>query len=322
MDGLQTTLKTLEVDATDHTHPPNVVHFKQVPSSGTSQLQSDYELLNALQTTLDPIKLIELFSQQAQSLVGFNGIVYEHKKRNIRVFVGQEATHNLSYNLIVEGQQMGNLSLYRDSTFSDKESAVVEHLLCNLVYSLRNALLYLDAVQNSQTDPVTDTLNRSAFSATLQQEVSLAQRGGHPLSLIVLDIDNFKLINDSHGHAVGDRALKAAAKIILENIRQSDSLFRYGGDEFTIILRQTAARGACQLAERIRASIENLSYFDARQKVSFTMSLGVASFRPQDNEDILFQRADAALMHAKKMGRNQVSCAEDFAKESEREDED
>ncbi|HBC56666.1 MAG TPA: hypothetical protein DCZ03_05820 [Gammaproteobacteria bacterium] len=180
----------------------------------------------------------------------------------------------------------------------------------------------MDAVQNSQTDPVTDTLNRAAFSATLQQEVSLAQRGGSPLSLIVLDIDNFKLINDSHGHAVGDKALKAASKIILESIRQSDSLFRYGGDEFTIVLRQTASRGACQLAERIRSSIENLSYFDARRKVNFSVSLGVANFRPQDSEEILFQRADTALMHAKKMGRNQVVCAEDFASDSKQEEED
>jgi diguanylate cyclase (GGDEF)-like protein len=155
------------------------------------------------------------------------------------------------------------------------------------------------------TDPMTKVLNKRAFSAHLQEAIeSLPQS---PLSLIVFDIDYFKNINDTFGHQAGDRALKAIAEQAATVLRQNDTLFRYAGDEFVIVLLQTRLKDAAAVAERVRRSAESIRFtWRGEKEKSVSLSLGVSQAQKDDNADSLFQRADEALLEAKQAGRNRV----------------
>jgi diguanylate cyclase len=155
------------------------------------------------------------------------------------------------------------------------------------------------------TDPMTKVLNKRAFSTHLQEAIqSLPQ---NPLCLIVFDIDYFKNINDSFGHQAGDRALKAIAEQAATVLRQNDTLFRYAGDEFVIVLLQTKLKDAAAVAERVRQSAESIRFtWRGEKEKSVSLSLGVSQAQKDDTADSLFQRADEALLEAKQAGRNRV----------------
>ena len=163
----------------------------------------------------------------------------------------------------------------------------------------------------SDTDDLTGVYNMRAFSAILRRNFQQSVRHGHPLSLVMLDSDNLKAVNDTHGHEAGNRLLQHLIRKVSEELRRSDIIARYGGDEFTILLPETDGRGALETAERIRKSIET-SQFDVRgTHLSTTVSLGLASY-PEDggNIDIIVDKADRALYRAKQRGRNQTATYE------------
>ncbi len=153
------------------------------------------------------------------------------------------------------------------------------------------------------TDRLTQTYNRLKFEEIIRKEIEMVRRYGHLLSLIILDIDRFKEVNDTYGHVAGDNVLKTVAGIVKESIRETDSLVRWGGEEFIIITPGTSLEGAADLAERIRAAVEN---FNFDQVKSVRISLGVTQFVEHDTENTLLRRADDAMYTAKKKGRNRV----------------
>ncbi len=163
----------------------------------------------------------------------------------------------------------------------------------------------------SDTDELTGVYNMRAFSAILRRTFQQCVRHDHPLSIVMLDSDNLKAVNDAHGHEAGNRLLQHLIRKVSEELRRSDTIARYGGDEFTILLPETDRKGAIETAERIRKSIET-SQFDVRgTNVTATVSLGVAGY-PEDggNVDIIIDKADKALYRAKKRGRNQTATYE------------
>lgn len=154
------------------------------------------------------------------------------------------------------------------------------------------------------TDPLTNAYNRRKFSEVLDQEIKRVERYDRSFSIVLLDIDNFKKINDMHGHDVGDFVLKRVTELVRENIRDVDILSRYGGEEFVIILPETSIKGAMVVAERIRKVIESACF----DKVGhITVSAGVSDFMQGDNSESVFKKADNALYIAKNEGRNRVS---------------
>lgn len=161
----------------------------------------------------------------------------------------------------------------------------------------------------SITDSLTGLLNRRYFQERMSEEIERSRRHHLPLSLIMMDIDNFKSVNDTYGHLVGDEALKITARAIRNCIRTIDVPARYGGEEFTVILPQTAKSDATVIAERICSEVGRLDFpFEqAARKLSFSMSLGLATF-PDDAEglDDLVRNTDIALYQAKAQGKNQV----------------
>ncbi len=173
---------------------------------------------------------------------------------------------------------------------------------------LKNTLDYTQAIQSALHDPLTGALNRFSMNSIFNREMELSNRNKTPLSLIALDIDFFKQVNDTYGHATGDCVLKHLTECIRQFTRTTDALFRYDGEEFTLLLNNTSLEGARQLAERIRETVQNTPCICNGQNIYITVSMGISLFQPEDSQTSLFERADQALYQAKKSGRNQVIC--------------
>ena len=265
-------------------------------------------LSGLLQTTLEIDELLSLFSRELNRIVKVDGLDYSFPELKIDISLGDKTTHSCRYTLIVADEDQGELMFFRQYAFEDEELQTIENLLAALLYPLRNTLLYFRALQTSITDPLTGVGNRNAMNNAMQRELSRARRHHTPLSLILLDIDHFKKINDEHGHLYGDRALHAVAQCAKKSIRTCDMIFRYGGEEFLIMLTGTELTGAQQLAERLRAGIEEMVPIQEKD-FRLTVSLGVTMFAIQEDGTSLFQRVDSALYQAKENGRNQAVTA-------------
>jgi diguanylate cyclase (GGDEF)-like protein len=156
----------------------------------------------------------------------------------------------------------------------------------------------LMTLTDSRRDALTGVCNRRGLDRALAAQLAVMDRYGAPCSLMLLDVDSFKNVNDQQGHLCGDQILCDLAKLLEEEAREVDVLARYGGDEFTIVMTQTNLEGALVLAERVRVKVE--------QSMSITISGGVASAKKNDTPAELFRRADVALYSAKVAGRNRI----------------
>lgn len=159
----------------------------------------------------------------------------------------------------------------------------------------------------SKNDHLTQLPNRQGFSDKLKQELSRAERYGHPISIAILDIDFFKKINDQFGHLVGDKVLKVIAKEMTKVCRETDYLARYGGEEFILLLPETQLKDAFAAVEKIRAHIERCPFHFQSKPVPITVSAGVAERTAGESNETWLQRADEKLYNSKKQGRNRVS---------------
>lgn len=158
-------------------------------------------------------------------------------------------------------------------------------------------------------DSLTGIWNRGAFDKRLGEEVSRARRSGRPLSLMFLDVDHFKRLNDTYGHQAGDRVLVSVAKLIGGGLRAHDFLARYGGEEFVVLMPDTGAAPALQVAERVREAIATASFRFQGQPVGVTLSAGVSDLLEGEEAETLLERADKALYRAKHDGRNRCVSA-------------
>lgn len=165
--------------------------------------------------------------------------------------------------------------------------------------------------RRADTDPLTGLANRRRFDESLQRELSQSDRFGHPVSLVLVDLDHFKHVNDSHGHEAGDAVLRAVARMLADGVRTVDLCARFGGEELAILLPQTTAVGAYELADRLRRRIAGRPIRVNDSEIVVTASFGVASYPDVvRSRDALFPAADAALYGAKHDGRNRVKLAD------------
>ncbi|QXI30203.1 GGDEF domain-containing protein [Pseudomonas vanderleydeniana] len=286
--------------------------FGQAPSlfhRPTTLTQLRQQLMLQLQTSLEPERIMGLFFREIQRLVPLQSLVYVHQPSDLRLEFGQRGHHSVSYSLSHEGEHMGELLFRRSQRFTEQELGNLESLLSCLLYPMRNALLYRAATQSALRDPLTETGNRIAMDQTLQREIDLARRHSQPLSLLMLDIDHFKRINDSYGHTAGDQVLKAVANSIKEQLRNIDMIFRYGGEEFLIVLSNTGREAAAMVGERLRHAAQSRDYAANEQTIALTVSLGCATLLPGESLQSLLRRADGALYVAKREGRNRLAMA-------------
>lgn len=158
----------------------------------------------------------------------------------------------------------------------------------------------------AQTDALTGVPNRLGYEQRVAQEFARWKRFNNPLVLIVCDVDFFKRINDDYGHAAGDKALKTIAKILSNNIRETDYLARYGGEEFVLVMPGANKDTAKTVGEKLRSAVENSGFHFKGEPLTITMSCGIAEFKEGDAPLTVFERADKALYEAKETGRNKV----------------
>ena len=268
-------------------------------------------LSGKLQTTLELSQLLEIFFEEIQQAVLVDGISFSHNAHNLLLSYGRNSVHSASYRLQTQQDYMGDLAFHRSTRFREHELANLEGLLTTLVYPMRNALRYHEALAAAFRDPLTGAGNRVALDKTLQREIELTKRHGQQLSILMLDLDHFKLVNDEFGHSMGDKVLKEAVTCITGCIRQTDMCFRYGGEEFLVMLSNAEHAGALRIAERIRMSISSLAFSNEKGRLQVTTSSGCATLTMEDSMDSLVQRADKALYQAKHNGRNRVVCDTD-----------
>lgn len=266
-----------------------------------------YRLLTQLQTTLELDQLLDLFYQELQSRLQLSGLRYVNEARQLQRLVGKSASHSCGYRLITRQGDFGELVVYRGKRFGEDELSTIEFLISTLLYPLRNALHYHDALQSAITDPLTGAGNRIALDTALEREICLARRHQQPLSLLVIDIDKFKRINDEHGHSAGDEVLKTLVALLKTVHRSTDTCFRFGGEEFVVILNRTDGKGAEIIAERLRHAVEISPVSYQEHSLNITVSIGIASYCETDTQDSLFNRADKALYAIKQIGGNQVT---------------
>ncbi|MDH5544691.1 MAG: GGDEF domain-containing protein [Gammaproteobacteria bacterium] len=264
-------------------------------------------LSSRLQSTLDVYTLIESFDRELKSLVQFSSVTYSNEALSLIRTLGNPAQHSLRYRLVLPDHEiLGLIEVTSVARFSPEDIELIEFMISNLVYPLRNALLYYRAQQAAYKDSLTGFNNRAMFELSLEREISLARRHSSPLSLLCIDIDHFKKFNDLHGHLVGDKVLKAVAEGIGVCIRGSDVVFRYGGEEFVVLLSNTNIVGACNLAERIRRRISSSFCIHNDQQLAVTVSIGAVALAEEAGWREFFEKADKALYTAKRCGRNCV----------------
>jgi diguanylate cyclase (GGDEF)-like protein len=235
----------------------------------------------------------------------------EHEAASERVTgAGSVLVHPLAE---AGGELVGSLSVWRTTgPFRDRERDLFHYLAGQAAISLDNVALHEAVQRQAVTDELTGLYNHRRFQEGLATEIERARRFGQGLGLVMLDIDNFKAVNDTYGHQVGDRVLAEVAGVLREYSREIDEPARYGGEELAVVLPGTDLEGAYNLAERVRAGIEALEFpLDGRGTLRVTASFGVAAL-PESAHDqsSLIAAADAALYEAKRSGKNRTVRAE------------
>jgi len=229
--------------------------------------------------------------------------------------VGIEAGTILAVPVAGETGEAGVCFLLEDGRdFDERELELAALIRSYAVGALHNAEAYQRAKERAFIDDVTEVYNARYLVSATETEVRRAQRYEHPLSVLFLDLDRFKLVNDRYGHLVGSQTLRNLSQLLLGCVRQVDTLARYGGDEFTILLTDTAHKPAMAVAERIRRSVEEYLFEVGRGgNLRLTISIGVASFPDHaDDRESLLDAADKAMYRAKSKGRNRVCSAGDL----------
>ena len=232
------------------------------------------------------------------------------------VSVHGPGVHALSIGLrsLVDGPEyLGAISIARHgSAFTSEEEDLLEYLAGQAVVSIENASLHETVERQAVTDELTGLANVRAFTSILDREIERRRRFEHPVGLVMIDLDDFKRVNDTYGHQQGDEVLAHVAWVLRDASRDLDTVARYGGEELAVVLPQTDASGAAQLAERMRQAIEGLHIprLGATGTIEVTASFGVASM-PENalDRNELIAAADGALYAAKAAGRNRIERA-------------
>jgi diguanylate cyclase (GGDEF)-like protein len=207
-------------------------------------------------------------------------------------------------------ETIATIALSVKGTGDPQDARILDVIARELGGPLRMAMLVEEAQHAATTDPLTGIMNRRAFLSALDVEQSRSERHGYPMSLLLLDVDHFKAINDEHGHATGDQVLATLGRLLAHEVRKTDFVGRWGGEEFVVVLSGADEEGARIGAERIRRSVEAMETVDDQRNVfHVTVSIGVSCLEINDNAEILIDRADRAMYQAKASGRNKVVVA-------------
>lgn len=202
-------------------------------------------------------------------------------------------------------------NIYTQKPITSDDIRIFSMLADQAALAIENSRLYEMTVQKSHSDSITDLWNHGFFQELLSQALEDAKTNNHPLSLLMIDIDNFKTLNDTFGHQKGDAVLTELARILKESSREADYICRYGGEEFSIILKQTGKAQGFEIAERIRSKVQQHNFNSlVNPEIKMTVSIGLAAFREDSqSKEELIANADKAMYVAKFSGKNKTCAA-------------
>jgi diguanylate cyclase (GGDEF)-like protein len=268
----------------------------------------------ALTATHDPEQLIRVVVESAVEVTGASGgVVLGLEGEIARAGDPDAGAERLAFPLRVGASDFGSLVIAGDS-FDAGQVETAASLAAQVVVALENARLHRLVQHQAMADSLTGLANRRSLEETLRSELARAARFGDSVCVVFADLDNFKLVNDRHGHAAGDEVLKAFAITLRRTVRESDVAARWGGEEFALVLTGTDAPGGAHLAERARLEIESRPIrMPDGEELFVTASFGVASFPECEELGELLAAADSALYAAKRAGRNQVVVSTESA---------
>ncbi|HCS39643.1 MAG TPA: hypothetical protein DIW44_08665 [Anaerolineaceae bacterium] len=228
------------------------------------------------------------------------------------VMVGDNTNSDISQSILVVPLKIGSKSIgvisaqsYKPNMYTNSDRETLELLAANVAIAIENARLFDEVQKLAITDPLTNLNNRRKFEELATKEFERSIRYNRPLCVIMIDLDQFKQVNDTYGHLIGDHVLASLADLCKKNLRNIDILARYGGEEFIIVLPETTATQALISAERLRRDCEENAVETVQGPIKFTISLGLAELNKTCKTlEELVDRADQALYESKRTGRN------------------
>ncbi len=242
----------------------------------------------------------------------FNTFDSDKVKELDAVIIGDDADPEISQSILVVPLKIGAKSIgvisaqsYKPNMYTNSDRETLELLAANVAIAIENARLFDEVQKMATTDPLTSLYNRRKFEELASKEFERSLRYTRPLCAIMIDLDQFKLVNDQYGHLIGDQVLTSLAKLCKKSLRNIDILARYGGEEFIIIMPETTAKEALKSAERMRQDFGQNKLETVHGPISITISLGLADLtKTCDSLETLIDRADQAMYESKRTGRN------------------
>jgi len=249
-------------------------------------------LAEQLQTSLDLTDLLNIFAMEAAKFVDFSGLYFKQGELTSQARGSKLAKNERIFELKINRQYLGTLTYAVNSAISITNYKILTELHQLLIHPINNAITYQQAISMAMHDSLTSLGNRRYFDQQVKRAMHRANRQGSQVGLIICDLDKFKAINDTHGHHVGDEVLIQFSQALRESVRDSDCLFRFGGDEFSILVEDASDNSLQTIETRIDEAIKKNPLL---AKYHIACSLGCTFMTRGDNEKSLFERADAIL---------------------------
>lgn len=267
------------------------------------------ETVNQLNSSLNIELILISFSTRLQQAMDITYFQYINPEINYSFEQGKKGPFQFKLNLSTDELSLGQIIIHRHIPFRLYDEQLLKKLTQLLAHPLKNGIAHYHALQAALYDPLTHLRHRRSLKEILQSNVNDCHKYHTPLSVLLCDIDDFKAINDTYGHLIGDEVIKKTSQIIQKRIRKTDVAFRIGGEEFLILLPNTSLITASQIAERLRKKIEQTVLWVTNKPIHFTISLGVSCYSKEERHNDLIQQADRALYMAKVLGKNSVCMA-------------
>lgn len=253
-------------------------------------------LTEQLQTSLELNTLLNIFAMEAAKYVDFSGLYFKSEDISASIRGSRAGKKERSYELKISKQYIGTLTYALNTPISVTNNKILKELHQLLIHPINNAIKYQQAITLAMQDSLTSLGNRRYFDEQLKRAMHHANRQQSKVGLMVCDLNKFKAINDTYGHNIGDEILVQFAKALNKSIRDSDSVFRFGGDEFVIIVEDASKQSLLLIEERISLALNENTLL---AKYDVSCSLGFTFMNRADNQTTFFERADSMLYRRK-----------------------
>jgi len=278
--------------------------FKVLETSRDNETHRKLALMEQLQSTLELDKVLNIFAMDAAKYVDFCGLCFTQGSLNASILGSRQGKAERQFELKRNNKFLGTLTYSINAPISLKNYKMLSELHQYLINPIFNAIQYKKAMALAMHDSLTELGNRRYYDQQIKRAMHHANRQQGQVGLLVCDLNKFKLINDTYGHHIGDEILKHFADALSSSVRDSDSVFRFGGDEFVVIVEDASERSLDVIENRIQQALENGPLLS---KYNVSCSLGYTFMNRTDNEHSFFERADKALYSKKLMQPNSLS---------------